>query len=101
LDTTWALSELNNFRTLTELEPPPDRPNVVNLSPCLFIRGNLADIVASAHVVEQIFDRIIPNWRSEVRDQPHANTLKLPSEYARFCSGRKKFRRSWATTLRA
>jgi hypothetical protein len=68
LDTTWALSELNNFRTLTELEPPPDRPNVVNLSPCLFIRGNLADIVASAHVVEQIFDRIIPNWRSEVPD---------------------------------
>jgi hypothetical protein len=29
-------------------------------------RGKPADIIASAHVVEQILDRVLPDWRSEI-----------------------------------
>ncbi|MGA5364233.1 TIGR02391 family protein [Streptomyces purpurascens] len=66
IDITWARGELAHFLQLTELYRPPDPPNVINFTSQLANRGSQADIAASAHVVEQILDRVVPRWRTEV-----------------------------------
>lgn len=68
MDTTWALDELANFLKLTELYRPSDPPGVVSFSARLSNRGKQAEIVASAQVIEQILDRVLPNWRMDVPD---------------------------------
>ncbi|MFF7879722.1 TIGR02391 family protein [Streptomyces sp. NPDC020794] len=66
IDIPWARNELAQFLKLTELYRPPDPPGVVDFSNHLANRGSQADIVASAHVVEQILARVLPRWREEV-----------------------------------
>lgn len=69
IDIAWARSELAKFLELTELYRPEDPPGVLMISSRLSNRGSQADIVASAHVVEQILVRILPRWRTEVPDE--------------------------------
>jgi hypothetical protein len=66
MNTEWATGQLDVFLGLTELYRPQDPPGVVNLTSRLRTRGPQQDIVASAQVVEQILDRVLPRWRSEV-----------------------------------
>ncbi|MFE9172467.1 TIGR02391 family protein [Streptomyces kebangsaanensis] len=66
IDIEWSRGELARFLELTELYRPPDPPGVAIISSSMSNRGEQADIVASAHVVEQILDRVIPNWRADV-----------------------------------
>ncbi|MFE7276275.1 hypothetical protein [Streptomyces sp. NPDC057623] len=66
IDISWARNELAQFLSLTELYRKPDPPGVVSFSSRLSSRGSQADIAASAHVVEQILDRVLPRWRTEV-----------------------------------
>ncbi|MFJ9086891.1 MULTISPECIES: TIGR02391 family protein [unclassified Streptomyces] len=66
IDIPWARAELAEFLKLTELYRPPDPPGVAIVSSSLSNRGNQSDIVASAYVVEQILDRVVPRWRTEV-----------------------------------
>ncbi|MEH0419885.1 TIGR02391 family protein [Streptomyces sp. B21-083] len=66
IDIPWARNELDQFLQLTELYRPTDPPGVLTVSSRLSNRGSQADIVASAHVVEQILDRALPHWRTEV-----------------------------------
>ncbi|MFF1414214.1 TIGR02391 family protein [Streptomyces sp. NPDC058289] len=68
MDTDWARKELAHFLELTALYRPEDAPGVVDFSPRLSNRGASDDIVASAQVVEQILDRALPRWRTEVPD---------------------------------
>ncbi|WP_369778329.1 TIGR02391 family protein [Streptomyces sp. R33] len=68
MDTEWAREELANFIQLTALHRPADPPGVVTYTTRLANRGTSRDIVESAHVVEQILDRVLPNWRAEVPD---------------------------------
>ena len=62
----WATAELTKFLSLTELYRPPDPPGVTIFSSHLSTRGAERDVVTSAQVVEQILDRVLPHWRSEV-----------------------------------
>ena len=62
----WATEQLDAFLRLTELYRPPDPPHVVNLTAHMSTRGAQHEIVASAQVVEQILDRVLPGWRTEV-----------------------------------
>jgi len=66
MDREWAIKELDRFLELTELYRPPDPPGVVVFSSRMANRGSQAEIRASAQVVEQIFDRVIPDWRTSV-----------------------------------
>ncbi|WP_353946483.1 TIGR02391 family protein [Streptomyces sp. HUAS MG91] len=68
IDIPWARAELAQFLALTELYRPPDPPGVVNFTSRLSNRGKNSEINASAHVVEQILDRVLPRWRTEVPD---------------------------------
>lgn len=69
IDIAWARQELANFLVHTELYRPPDPPGVAVGSSRLSNRGQAADIAASAYVVEQILDRVLPRWRTEVSDE--------------------------------
>ncbi len=62
----WALQELEAFLKLTELYWPPDPPEVTSFSSHLRTRGAERDIMASAQVVEQILNRVLPRWRTDV-----------------------------------
>ncbi|MFF5757497.1 TIGR02391 family protein [Streptomyces longwoodensis] len=66
IDVEWARGELSRFLELTELYRPPDPPGMVVFSTRKSNRGNPADIIASAHVVEQILNRVLPDWRTEI-----------------------------------
>jgi hypothetical protein len=66
IDVEWARGELSRFLELTELYRPSDPPGVVVFSTRKSNRGKPADIIASAHVVAQILDRVLPDWRTEV-----------------------------------
>lgn len=66
IDIDWARAELARFLALTSLYQPPDPQNLLNFSSRLANRGSQEDIVGSAQVVEQILDRVLPRWRTEV-----------------------------------
>jgi hypothetical protein len=59
VDEQWALTQLREFVNLTELHQPPSTGTFP--SPTRN-RGKKDDIVASAHVVEKILNRVVPRW---------------------------------------
>ncbi|WP_405447280.1 TIGR02391 family protein [Streptomyces erythrochromogenes] len=67
-DIAWARAELARFLELTTLYHPPDPPGVAFITSRMSNRGEQKDIAASAQVVEQILDRVLPRWRTEVPD---------------------------------
>jgi hypothetical protein len=72
MDTDWALAELGSFLKVTELYRPSDPPGVLVATSRRSNRGSQAEIVASAEVVERIFDRVIRDWRTSVPDGRNA-----------------------------
>ncbi|GAA2393464.1 TIGR02391 family protein [Gordonia cholesterolivorans] len=67
MNTEWAIKELEIFILATELVSHPD-PGVI----ASFPRESDEIIAAQAHVVEQIMNRVVPNWRTEVgKDSYH------------------------------
>jgi hypothetical protein len=66
MDIEWAVAEIDGFLKLTNLHRKPDPPGVVSFSPHLSNSGRQEDIVSSAEIVEKIFDRAIPDWRTSV-----------------------------------
>lgn len=65
MDTDLAADQLKQFLQMTELHRAPPRGNVVDLTGRMLTAQPNAVIVPAAHVVEQILDRVIPDWRSE------------------------------------
>ncbi|MEV6575709.1 TIGR02391 family protein [Streptomyces sp. NPDC051577] len=61
----WARAELATFLRLSETYVPPNEPGAM-VAGRLRNRGTQQEIIASAHIVEQILDRILPGWRSSV-----------------------------------
>jgi hypothetical protein len=59
VDEQWALTQLREFVNLTELYQPP---STGTFSSPTRNRGKKDDIVASAHVVEKILNRVVPRW---------------------------------------
>jgi len=66
VDIDWAIKELDRFLELTELYRPPDPPGIVNWTARRSNRGSQDDIRAGAQVIEQVVDRVIPDWRTSV-----------------------------------
>lgn len=62
LDRDWATEQLSTFIHLTEYVPST-HPNVFGT----FIRGKNEEIAGQAHVVEQILNRVLPAWKSELK----------------------------------
>lgn len=94
MDTDWARAELAHFLELTTLYRPEDPPGVVSFSPRLSNRGASGDIIASAQVVEQILDRALPHWRTEVPDDRNGKVN-------RWCQHREAAQRADVALLRA
>ncbi|MCM1951320.1 TIGR02391 family protein [Streptomyces sp. G2] len=63
IDVDWARSEIAKFLTLTRMR---SASTSTVLTSRLATAGSHDEIVASAQVVEQILDRILPAWRTSV-----------------------------------
>ncbi|MFI8514020.1 TIGR02391 family protein [Streptomyces sp. NPDC085460] len=84
IDVDWARSEIAKFLELTTMYSP-SIPNVISLH--LETRGSDDEIIASAQVIEQILDRILPTWRTTV---PSENNTTLN----RWCQHREAAQRA-------
>ncbi|WP_420077954.1 hypothetical protein ACN6AT_00400 [Streptomyces sp. JL4002] len=74
VDIAWARAELDHFLQLTELRPLSTSPgDLAYTSTRKITSGAEKDIVASAQVVEQILDRVLPRWRTEVPGSSRVN----------------------------
>ncbi|MEV7214082.1 TIGR02391 family protein [Kitasatospora cineracea] len=93
IDTAWAHQELAQFLELTALYRRPDPPGVSVISSRLSNRGAAAEIIASAQVVEQILDRVLPRWRAEVSDRDNTRVN-------RWCQHREAAQRALAVLAR-
>jgi hypothetical protein len=65
IDVGWALQELHTFVDITTLVSPPTTPGIVHNGDNRYARGR-GEIPAAAQVVEQVLDRVLPNWRKEI-----------------------------------
>ncbi|MGQ4448191.1 TIGR02391 family protein [Streptomyces griseus] len=93
IDIPWARAELASFLKLTELYSPPDPPGMTIFSTRLANRGGGREIVASAQIVEQILDRVLPQWRAQVPDDRNETVN-------RWCQHREAAQRADAVLLR-
>ncbi|WP_219814634.1 TIGR02391 family protein [Rathayibacter sp. AY1D4] len=59
MDSTWALEELARFEALTQTHLPRGQTFSSTI-------GKPSDVVAAAQVVEQILDRVLPTWRTDI-----------------------------------
>ncbi|MFJ3394922.1 TIGR02391 family protein [Leifsonia aquatica] len=66
LNTQWALKELDRLLHLTELVPSK-YPDVIGNFP----RGSDSEVAAQAQIAEQILDRVLPRWRTELPEDPY------------------------------
>jgi hypothetical protein len=64
VDNEWAVAELRSFVEMTTLVTPPSPPDVFVVNRPRPKGG--AKIPAAAQVIEQILDRVIPRWRTEI-----------------------------------
>lgn len=67
MDIPWAIAELDQFVDLTALRPTRSVADGIYTT-SRGNKGDAAEIVASAQVIEQILDRVVPTWRSSVSD---------------------------------
>lgn len=65
LDKDWAIGELRAFLHVTEKVPYRNDPGSVVVALGTHQRGSEPEAAMSAHVVEQILDRVLPSWREE------------------------------------
>ncbi|MFI7355336.1 TIGR02391 family protein [Streptomyces avidinii] len=65
IDVAWARTELAEFLRLSETYVPANEPGAM-VSSRSRNRGTQQEIIASAQIVEQMLDRILPAWRSSV-----------------------------------
>jgi hypothetical protein len=66
IDIEWTKQELNEFLRMTTLSRPPSRPGVIDMTGRVVTAASNADVIRAAQLVEQILDRVLPDWRSSV-----------------------------------
>lgn len=71
MDVDWAIGELSAFIDLSTLLKPAPTPGVAFFGDDRYPRGGADALIASAHVVEQILDRVLVGWRSTVPPDKH------------------------------
>lgn len=64
LNSEWALQELDTFLDQTVLRYPDPVPGVVNMTGRKVTAAQHEVILKQAQIVEQILDRVLPDWRS-------------------------------------
>lgn len=65
MDSEWAVKELRTFVELTTLVAPPPTPGVAFFGDDRYPKGR-GEIPAAAQVIEQVLDRVLPDWRSAI-----------------------------------
>ncbi|MFJ5233057.1 TIGR02391 family protein [Kitasatospora sp. NPDC088391] len=96
LNTDWAHQQLDHFIDLTEFRPPTGQTGQsISMAPSRkrYNRGSQDEIIASAQIVEQILDRVLPRWRTEVPD-------KYNAQVNRWCQHREAAQRAEASLER-
>lgn len=68
MDEEWAIQQLRKFIELTHLVQPQSTPGIVLMGDFASPVGSKAEIVASAQVVEKILDRVLPRWRTDIKE---------------------------------
>ena len=68
MDEVWALAKLRKFVGLTQLAQPRSSGGIVYVGDHASPVAARAAIVASAQVVEKIIDRVLPRWRTDIRE---------------------------------
>src|SRR5690554_3067496 len=68
MDEQWALEQLRRFIDLTRLIQPSSNGGIVYMGDFASPAGSKAEIVASAQVVEKILDRVLPRWRTQIKE---------------------------------
>lgn len=67
LNTDWALEELDRFITQTVMTNNSFSANgIVSISNKSSTAASDADVAKQAQIVEQILDRVLPRWRTEI-----------------------------------
>ena len=67
MNTEWALAELEKFISMTVMRNNSHSgPGYVSISNKSNTASPDADVTKQAQVVEKIFDRVIPGWRTEI-----------------------------------
>lgn len=67
LNIEWAVAELDKFIAQTVMtNNSRSGPGYVSISNESSTAASDAEVTEQAHVVEKIFDRVIPNWRTEI-----------------------------------
>lgn len=67
MNTEWAIAELEKFIEQTTMRSAGGNyDGMVVLTSRLDTAASDADVTKQAQVVEKIFDRVIPNWRTEI-----------------------------------
>jgi uncharacterized protein (TIGR02391 family) len=64
LNTEWALQQLDTFLSQTVMRYPDPVPGVVDMTGHRVTAAKHEDILRQAQVVEQILDRVLPDWKS-------------------------------------
>lgn len=81
MDVEWALKELRAFVELTTLVNAPPTPGIVFIGDDRYPKGR-GDIPAAAQVVEQVLNRVLPDWCTAIpeddtrRWQQHRDAAK-------------------------
>jgi hypothetical protein len=68
MDEPWALDQLRHFIDLTQLVQPPSNGGVIFMGDFASPVGSKADNIASAQISEKILDRVLPRWKTDIRE---------------------------------
>ncbi|MEU7729913.1 hypothetical protein AB0B78_32490 [Streptomyces sp. NPDC040724] len=106
IDIAWARAELDHFLELTELRSLSNSPGDLAYTSTRKITSRTEkDVVASAQVVEQILDRVLPGWQDEVPGNSAGpgstagtSTAKPPTARTSFWSATRRYASASVTT---
>ncbi len=64
MNIVWALDELTRFIEETTMSYPPSTPGFIDMTGRKRTRADEDTVTKRAQIVEQILDRVIPDWRT-------------------------------------
>lgn len=72
MNTEWAIGQLDEFIKMTVMtNGSGSRGGMTVITSSNYTAASDADVTNQAQVVEKIFDRVIPNWRTEIDNSKH------------------------------
>jgi uncharacterized protein (TIGR02391 family) len=72
MNTEWAISQLDEFIKMTVMRNGSSSGGgMTYITSQNYTAASDADVTKQAQVVEKIFDRVIPNWRTDIENSKH------------------------------